>query len=327
MTMKLFPRVLLLILLCATQINAQKVGFLLDDYVSDRWYSDQKYFTEKVNELGGEVLVEIAYADTSKQAELAAKLIDAGVKVLVIVPTDAHRAAKIVDRAKKSGVEVVAYDRLILNENIAAYISYDNQKVGRLQAQYALQKVPQGKYILMNGPPSDNNAILFKAGQEEVLAPSIKNGRVQVLANFVMADWGQLGAWMKLEEFFSKNKERPDAVVVANDEMAIGVIQALPKTLMGVTVVTGQDADLAGLKNIMSGNQAMTVYKPIKPIAQRAAEIAMQLARGTTISGITKMKIGTLTVNAILLDPIVVDKLNYMETVIKDGQVKLSDLK
>jgi len=149
---------------------------------------------------------------------------------------------------------------------------------------------------------------------------------VQVLANFVMSDWGQLGAWMKLEEFFAKNKERPDAIVVANDEMAIGVIQALPKDRMGKTVVTGQDADLAGLKNILAGNQMMTVYKPIKQIAQRAAEIAMQLARGTAITGFTKMKSGTLTFNAILLDPVVVDKSNYMDTVIKDGQVKLSDL-
>src|SRR5260370_1375077 len=116
--MKIFIRVLFLVFLCAPQIKAQKIGFLLDDYVSDRWYSDQKYFTEKVKELGGEVLVEIAYADTSKQAELAAKLIAAGVKVLVIVPTDARQAARIVDIAKKSEVAVVAYDRLILSENI-----------------------------------------------------------------------------------------------------------------------------------------------------------------------------------------------------------------
>ena len=324
--MKVFVKTLVLIFACAAQIQAQKIGFLMDDYISERWYSDQKYFTEKVKELGGEVLVEIAYADTTKQMELAKKLIDSGVKVLVIVPTDAHQAARIVDMAKKSGVAVVAYDRLILSENIAAYISYDNQKVGRLQAEYALQKVPQGKFILINGPTSDNNAVLFKAGQEEVLAPSIKNGKVQVLANFVMSDWGQLGAWMKLEEFFSKNKERPDAIVVANDELAIGVIQALPKINMGKTIVTGQDADLAGIRNILAGNQTMTVYKPIKQIAQKAAEIAMKLARGTVITGLTKMKSGTLIVNAILLDPVVVDKSNYKETVIKDGQVKLSDL-
>lgn len=326
MTMKMLARVIVLFFVCSIQLEAQKIGFLLDDYVSDRWYSDQKYFTEKVKELGGEVQVEIAYADTTKQMELAKKLIDSGVKVLVVVPTDARQAARIVDMAKKSGVAVVAYDRLILSENIAAYISYDNKKVGRLQAQYALQKVPQGKFILMNGPPSDNNAVLFKEGQEEVLAPSIKSGEVHVLANFVMSDWGQLGAWMKLEDFFSKNKERPDAIVVANDEMAIGVIQALPKNNMGKTIVTGQDADLAGLKNILAGNQTMTVYKPIKPIAQKAAEIAMQLARGTAIIGFIKMKNGSLTVNAILLDPVVVDKSNYLDTVIKDGQVKLSDL-
>src|SRR5260221_12910461 len=169
--MKVFVKTLVLIFACAAQIQAQKIGFLMDDYISERWYSDQKYFTEKVKELGGEVLVEIAYADTTKQMELAKKLIASGVKVLVIVPTDAHQAARIVDMAKKSGVAVVAYDRLILSENIAAYISYDNQKVGRLQAEYALQKVPQGKFILINGPTSYNNAGLFKAGQQKVLTP------------------------------------------------------------------------------------------------------------------------------------------------------------
>jgi D-xylose transport system substrate-binding protein len=325
--MKTFIKVLLLTFACTIQIQAQKIGFLVDDYINERWYTDQKYFTEKVKELGGEVLVEVAYSDTAQQVELAKKLIDAGAKVLVVIPTDAHRAAKIADLAKKSGVPVISYDRLILSENIAAYISYDNRKVGMLQAQYALEKAPQGKYILMNGPPSDNNAVLFKAGQEEVLASSIKSGKVQVIGNFVMDDWGQLGSYMKLQDFFSKTKDKPDAIVVANDELATGVIQALPKEITGKTIVTGQDADLAGIKNLVAGNQAMTVYKPIKPLAEKAAEIAMHLAHGTAIKGLTKTNLGTISVNAILLDPITVDKSNYMNTVIKDGQVKLSDLK
>jgi len=325
--MKTSIKVLLLIFACTIQIHAQKIGFLVDDYINERWYTDQKYFTEKVKALGGEVLVEVAYSDTTQQLDLAKKLIGLGAKVLVVIPTDSHQAAKIADLAKKSGVAVVSYDRLILSENIAAYISYDNRKVGRLQAQYALEKMPQGKFILMNGPPSDNNALLFKAGQEEVLAPSIKNGKVQVMANFVMDDWGQLGSYMKLQDFFSKTTERPDAIVVANDELATGVIQALPKEITGKTIVTGQDADLTGIKNIVAGSQSMTVYKPIKPLAEKAAEIAMQLARGSAIKGLTKTNLGTVTVNAILLDPVTVDKSNYMETVIKDGQVKLSDLK
>ncbi len=207
--MKTFIKVLLLTFACTVQIQAQKIGFLVDDYINERWYSDQKYFTEKVKELGGEVLVEVAYSDTTQQVDLAKKLIGAGAKVLVVIPTDARAAAKIADLAKKSSVPVVSYDRLILSENIAAYVSYDNRKVGMLQAQYALKKVPQGKFILMNGPPSDNNAVLFKAGQEEVLAPSIKSGKVQVIGNFVMEDWGQLGSYMKLQEFFSKTKDRP----------------------------------------------------------------------------------------------------------------------
>lgn len=325
--MKTFIKVLFLIFPCIVQVQAQKIGLLLDDYIIERWYSDQRYFTEKVKELGGEVLVEVAYSDTAQQVELAKKLIGSGAKVLVVVPTDSRQAARIADVAKKSGVPVVSYDRLILSENIAAYVSYDNRKVGMLQAKYALEKVPSGKFILVNGPPSDNNAVLFKAGQEEVLAPSIKSGKVKVIGSFVMDDWGQLGSYMKLQEFFSKTKDRPDAVVVANDELATGVITALPKELTGKTIVTGQDADVAGIKNILAGNQAMTVYKPIKPLAEKAAEIAMHLAQGTAIKGLTKTNLGTISANAILLDPVTVDKSNYMETVIKDGQVKLSELK
>src|SRR5687768_11767651 len=151
--------IVVLVIICQTAFS-QKIGLLLDDFISDRWYLDKKHFTDRVTELGGEVLFEVAYADTGAQVSLAKKMLDAGVKVLVVVPTDARQARKIVELAAQKGVPLISYDRLILSNKVSLYISYDNQKVGRLQAQYALKQKPEGKFIQINGPVSDNNAVL-----------------------------------------------------------------------------------------------------------------------------------------------------------------------
>jgi D-xylose ABC transporter substrate-binding protein len=276
--------------------------------------------------LGGEVLTEVAYGDTAVQVALAKKLIDAGVKVLVVVPTDARHGRKIAELAAASNIPLLSYDRLILSNKVSLYISYDNVKVGRLQAKYALDLKPNGTYILINGPISDNNAVMFKSGQEEVLSKPLRNGKIKMLGNFVMDDWGELGAWMKLEEYLAKGEIHPDVVIAANDALATGVIRALPKSLQGKTIVTGQDADLAGLKNILNGSQHMTVYKPIAPLARRAAALAMDLATGKNISGTSDMQIGALTVRAIFMDPVVVDKNNMKDTVIKDGHATMEEI-
>jgi D-xylose transport system substrate-binding protein len=313
----------MLIALCA---SGQKIGLLLDDFISDRWYLDQKFFTEKVTELGGTVLSEVAYGDTAVQVQLAKKLLDAGANVLVVVPSDARQARKIAEMAFSKGIPLLSYDRLILSNKVSLYISYDNKKVGRLQAQYAMKRMPIGNYIMINGPVSDHNAVLLKAGQEEALAKSIRNGRVWLLGNFVMSDWGELGAWLKLQEFLSKNDIVPDVILAANDALAAGAIRGLPSKLLGKTVITGQDADLAGLKSIVSGQQSMTVYKPIAPLARKAAEIAMAMATGKNVSGTSTLQIGALSVKSILLNPVVVDKSNYKQTVVKDGHAKLAEI-
>lgn len=126
----------------------------MDDFVVERWYADQKIFTNKIKELGGECLVEVPNGDANEQVKLGKKLIEQGVKVLVIVATDARKAAEIVTLAKAAKIPVIAYDRLILSKDLSFYISYNNEKVGQLQASYALSRVPKGKYILVNGPVS-----------------------------------------------------------------------------------------------------------------------------------------------------------------------------
>jgi len=307
-------------------LHAQKIGLLLDSYVTDRWYIDQKLFSDKVKELGGEVQIEVAYGEAAEQVRLGKKMIADGCKVLAIIAVDAVKAVEIVDAAKKANVPVLSYDRLISTNDIAVYISYNNEKVGELQAQYALSKIPQGKFLLLNGPVTDNNATLFRNGQLKVLKKSMEEGKIKLVGDLIMADWGEIGALMKVDEFMSSGKQQPDAIIAANDALANGAIDALKPELKGKVLITGQDADLNSLRNIIAGYQSMTIYKPIKPLAQLGGEVAMKLAQGVKIEGTRNLKFGALTVPSILLDPLVVDKNNYKETVVKDGHVLLSEL-
>ncbi|HEX5169041.1 MAG TPA: substrate-binding domain-containing protein [Cyclobacteriaceae bacterium] len=307
--------------------TAQKVGLLMDSYVIDRWYIDQKLFTDRIKELGGTCQVEIPYGDPDEQVRLGKKLIQDGVDVLVIVPSDSRKAAEIVEAAKAKKIPVISYDRLILSKELSFYISYNNVEVGHLQAQYVLNKVPKGNYLLINGPPTDNNAILFRKGQLEILKPSIDKGDIKLIGDIVLNDWSEIEALMRIDDFFSSTHEKPDVIIAANDALATGCIQALPADLVGKVLITGQDAELIALKNIIGGTQAMTVYKPIKPLAHQAAEIAMTLAKkGSTPKNKTKLKNDDFEVDALLLKPVVVDKSNYKETVVKDGHITLSEI-
>jgi D-xylose transport system substrate-binding protein len=321
-------KVIFLLLACSVSIVSfgQKIGFLMDSYITDRWYMDQKFVVERIKELGGECLVEIPYGDANEQVKLAKKLIDSKVEALIIVPSDTRRALEIVEMAKAAKIPVISYDRLILSNDISYYISYDNEKVGQLQAEYALSKVPTGNYVLINGPVSDYNAIRFRDGQIKVLEPHVKSGKVKILLDHVLSDWSEMEAMMKVSEVFSDNAVQPNAIIAANDALANGAVLALKKEVLGKVVITGQDADITGVKNILSGNQTMTIYKPIKPLATRAAEVAMQLAKDPIIKDKTKVKIGDIEVYAELLSPVVVDKSNYKETVVKDGHVQAADI-
>src|SRR5687768_9907074 len=266
-----FIRFILLgaILNIASNTWAQKIGLLMDSYVIDRWYIDQKLFTDKIKALGGECLVEMPYGDPDEQVKLGKKLISMGVDALVIIPSDGKKAAEIVEAAKAANIPVIAYDRMINSNDLSLYISYDNLKVGKLQAEYALNRVPQGNYLLLNGPASDMNSLSFGKGQHIVLRPAIDSGKIKIIGEFALGSWSELEALMKVDEFLTSSNAKPDAIIASNDAIATGAIQSLPKDLLGKVVITGQDADKASLKNIIAGNQSMTIYKPIKPLAFR----------------------------------------------------------
>lgn len=304
-----------------------RIGFLMDSLKEERWQKDRDLFTKRANELGAEVIVQSADGDDETQIKQAESLLTQGVDVLVVIPHNSEVAATIVDKAKKEKVPVISYDRLIRNSEPDLYISFDNEKVGEMQAKYLIEKAPKGNYILIGGAPTDNNAKLFRKGQMNILQPLIDKGDIKIVADQWAKDWLADEALKHTENALTQNKNDVVAIVASNDATAGGSIQPLIRLgLAGKVFVSGQDADFAGLQRIVAGTQSMTVYKPVVKLAVRSAEAAVALAKGEKIETNGKVNNGKIDVISILIEPISVDKSNLDETVIKDGFHKREDV-
>jgi D-xylose transport system substrate-binding protein len=224
-------------------------------------------------------------------------------------------------------VPVVSYDRLIRNSDVSVYISYDNVKVGELQAQYLYDRAPKGNYVLIGGAPTDNNARMLREGQLKVLQPAIDRHDIKIVADQWSRDWLASEALDHTENALTQAGNNVAAVVASNDSTAGGAVQALEEQkLAGKTLVSGQDADLAACQRVVAGTQSMTVYKAIIPLASRAADIAVALAKHTPVETNAKVNNGSKDVPSVLLTPVTVDKNNMAQTIIKDGFLKVEDV-
>ncbi|ELY3980645.1 D-xylose ABC transporter substrate-binding protein [Cronobacter sakazakii] len=304
-----------------------KIGMAIDDLRLERWQKDRDIFVSKAESLGAKVFVQSANGNEETQMSQIENMINRGVDVLVIIPYNGQVLSNVVAEAKREGIKVLAYDRMINNADIDFYISFDNEKVGELQAQSLVDKVPQGNYFLMGGSPVDNNAHLFRDGQMKVLKPFIDSGKIKVVGDQWVDGWLPENALKIMENALTANNNKIDAVVASNDATAGGAIQALSaQGLAGKVAISGQDADLAGIKRIIAGTQTMTVYKPITQLANTAAEVAVELGNDKQPKSDATLNNGLKEVPARLLTPIKVDKSNIESTVIKDGFHKKSEL-
>lgn len=294
------------------------IGFILDTLKDERWYKDKGLFEEEVKNLGGQVKTLAANGLDDVQIKQAELLIKEGVDVLVVVPHNADIASEIINLAHKSKVKVISYDRLIKNSKVDYYISFDNVKVGQLQASELIKKHPKGNFAYIGGAESDNNAVLFRQGAMKVLQPLIDKGDIKLVYDHYTEEWDPKQAKKNMNKALNNNKV--DAVIAANDGIAGGVIESLTSASLAKKVlVSGQDAELEGIRRIVKGTQTMSVYKPISMLATKSAEIAVKVAKGETIETDKKINNGTIDVPSILLEPISVTKENVRETVIKDG--------
>ncbi|WP_352411260.1 D-xylose ABC transporter substrate-binding protein [Mixta sp. BE291] len=304
-----------------------KIGMAIDDLRLERWQKDRDIFVKKAEALGASVFVQSANGNEETQMAQIENMINRGVDVLVIIPYNGQVLSNVIAEAKQEGIKVLAYDRMINNADIDFYISFDNEKVGELQAQSIVKQVPQGNYFLMGGSPVDNNARLFRAGQMKVLKPLIDDGKIKVVGDQWVDAWLPENALKIMENALTANNNHIDAVVASNDATAGGAIQALSaQGLAGKVAISGQDADLAAIKRIMSGTQTMTVYKPISKLADDAAKIAVELGNDKQPQTNATLNNGKKEVPAWLLTPVPVDKSNIDSTVVADGFHKKSEL-
>ncbi len=307
------------------------IGLSLDTLKEERWQRDRDTFIAEAKKLGATVIVQSANSDDTRQVRDVESLISRKVDVLVIVPHNGAAMTRAVKSANEAKIPVIAYDRLILNANIDYYLTFDNVKVGEAQASYAAARLPKdrvARIVRIYGAPTDNNAKLFKEGQDNVLTPLIKAGKVEVVHEDWALDWKPENAKKIMNAAITKAGRNLDAVVVSNDGTAGGAIQALlEEGLAGKVLVTGQDADLAACQRIQRGTQAMTVYKPLKNLATLAAQVAVDVARGTKPATTATLDNGTKSVPSIFEKVISVDKDNLLSTVVADGFHKASDLK
>jgi D-xylose transport system substrate-binding protein len=314
------------------------VGVILPETAtSARWEGFDKPFLEAALKAEGlEPHIENAQGDVQKFATLADGMINDGVKVLIIASINSELGGTVAQKANAQGIPTIDYDRLNLGGSSDYYVSFDNVKVGELQGQGmadALKGKPAGQQIIeIEGAPTDNNATLFHEGQEKVLKPLYDAGTLKLVRSQPINDWDNQVGGTTFEQIFTSNGSKVDGVVAANDGLAGAIITVLKKyKLNGKVPVTGQDATADGLKAILSGDQYMTVFKPIKQEAEATAKLAAALAKGDKAAADkvatdeSDDPTGKRKVKSVLLEPFLITKAE-VKRVIDEGYVKAEEV-
>ena len=305
-----------------------KIALLLPETKTARYETqDRPLFEAKVADIcpDCEILYSNADQDAAEQQSQAEAALTNGADVLVLDPVDSASAGTIVTQAKSQDVPVISYDRLITDAEIDFYISYDNEKVGELQATALVEKleadgVTSGSLVMINGSPTDNNATLFKEGAHSVLDDSAYDIPVE----YDTPDWSPDEAQREMEQATTQlGADGFVGVYAANDGTAGGAIAAMKAGGVDpLPPVTGQDAELAAIQRILAGEQYMTVYKAIKPEAEIAAEVAVALAGGDEPPEEwvnDQVDNGQGEIPSQILDPVSVTAENVNDTVVADG--------
>lgn len=305
--------------------NALRIGVLLPDSTTARWETqDRRLLQERITELCDDCEVENANAkgDVAIQQEQMDSMLTKGVDAIILVAVDARSLRPAVRKADEAGVPVIAYDRLAEGP-IAGYASFDGEEVGRLQGRALLtamgDRAPDDQIVMMNGDPTDPNAVSFKKG-----ALSVLQGRVKIGEAYDTLQWRTETAHMNMSAAIAAlGVENIDGVYAANDGLAAGCISSLKANKVApLPPVTGQDAELGAVRRIVEGDQYMTVYKPFEPEASAGAAMAVAAARHESLDRVAKGEVtprGGHTVPAVLLTPVSVTVDTIKDTLVDDG--------
>jgi D-xylose transport system substrate-binding protein len=275
-----------------------KVGVILPDAAtSPRWEANDRPLLKAAFDAAGvQSDIQNANGDKSKFGTICDGMINSGVKVLLIVNLDSDSGSACLKKAQAAGIKTIDYDRLTLGGGATYYVSFDNVQVGKLMGEGLTKCLTdagktKANIVLINGDPTDNNAALFKQGYVEGLKPKTDSGDYKIVGDQT-GNWDATKAGTAFEQIYTQNGGKVDGVVSANDTMAGGIIARLKAVnLNGKVPVTGQDASIAGLQAILTGDQCMTVYKAIKKEADAAAKLAVALAKGQDAASIASGKV------------------------------------
>jgi putative multiple sugar transport system substrate-binding protein len=329
--------------------DAGFIGIAMPTKSSERWVHDGNNMKAEFEKRGYRVDLQYAEDIVENQISQLENMITKGVDLLVIASIDGESLTNVLDKAAKEGIPVIAYDRLIRkSEHVSYYATFDNFKVGVLQASYiekALDlKSGAGPFNieLFAGSPDDNNAYFFFDGAMSVLQPYIDNGQLVVRSGQTDFDqvatlrWDGATAQARMDNLLSAfyTTERVDAVLSPYDGISIGVISSLKGVGYGsadkpMPVITGQDAELASVKSIIAGEQTSTVFKDTRELAKKAVEMAEAVLKGEEpdVNDTTTYHNGVKVVPSYLLEPVSVDITNYKEVLIDSGYYTEDQLK
>ncbi|MFD2236972.1 D-xylose ABC transporter substrate-binding protein [Aureimonas populi] len=296
------------------------VGVSWSNFQEERWKTDETAIRAALEEAGARYVSADAQSSAAKQLTDVESLISQGANALIVLAQDSSAIGPAVQRAVDEGIPVIAYDRLIENED-AFYITFDNVEVGRIQAREVEKVAPEGNYVFIKGSSADPNADFLFSGAMEVLQPKIDAGEIVNVGEAYTDGWLPENAQANMEQFLTAANNEVAAVVAANDGTAGGAIAALEaQGLAGSVPVSGQDADHAALNRIARGTQTVSVWKDSRELGRQAAEIALQLAGGTQMSeveGVTTFDGGPngVEMTSLFLTPVAITQENLGEII------------
>ncbi|MFC4588345.1 sugar ABC transporter substrate-binding protein [Sphaerisporangium corydalis] len=312
--------------------KAPTIALFLPESKTTRYEAfDKPLFEAKVKSLCPDckLLYSNADQDAAKQQQQVEAALTQGADVLVLDAVDAAAVAPLVNQAKQKKVPVIAYDRLISGISYDYYVSFNNVRVGEMQGQALLDALnakgttDKGQIVMINGATTDPSSADYKKGAHNVL-----DGKVKVGREFDTPDWSPDKAQQEMEQAITAlGRDKIVGVLSANDGMAGGAIAAMKRAGYDPALpITGQDAELAAVQRILTGEQYMTIYLDIRSEAEKSAELAVAVGKGEKPAATTTVNNGTADIPSFLLDPIAVTADKVKDTIVKDGFYKAADI-
>ncbi|SHJ38865.1 D-xylose transport system substrate-binding protein [Clostridium cavendishii DSM 21758] len=302
------------------------IGVSFPSTTIPRWLRDKEAMEKEAISKGIKLKMQIGDDTPELQIKQIKDLISQGINVLIIIPVNSASLASAVELAKKAGIKVIAYARIIFNSDLDLYIGNDNIQTGELQGRFLIKKVPKGNYIIISGDPNDFNARTFKEGAMKFILPLVYLNNIKIISEESLINWSPQKAYNIVKNILLANN-KIDAILAPNDAAAGAAIKALEEQgLDGKVVVTGQGADLDGIRRIIQGTQSMTVFKDTRELAKTAIASAIKLIKGEPIDINSTINNEKKNVPAIIEPVTLVTKENIEDTIIKSGYWKKEDI-